>query len=272
MSNLPSGASIWARVGVAVVAAVAIAACGISPDSGVTHIPAGDLGDVTATTTTTTTTTTTVVPETSPATSSTPSLPPETTTTSTTTTTIESVQSWPVSVYYVPRGDDTTVKKVVVQQAEPTVNDVLRLLSSPLPRVTELDLSTAVTPDLVASYDIQRRQTNLDLDPTAFERMTEAKLRQAIAQLVLTLTTFVPAEQGAIGAVSFSVGGEPISVIIPGEGQTDPGEPVVFGDFRSWIDPPLDGPATTTAPPTTTPTTDPPPIPETSAPATMPPT
>ena len=112
-----------------------------------------------------------------------------------------------------------------------------------------------------------RLYTVVDLDGEEFERMSDPSQRQAIAQLVLTLTNFVTPDRGAIGAVVFTVDGEEIQVPIPELGASDPGEPITFSDFNSWVDTtPTDEPVpVTSAPPDTVPpSTDPPP--DTTAP------
>ena len=269
--STPRPASIGVRVTLLCSVAVALAACGISADERVTHIPADDLGALanttTTSTTTTTTTTTTLPPETSPPTSTPPSLPFETTTTST----IEVVPLEDVDIFYVPRGRDETVKKVTVQQVgEPTLNDVIGLLAEPpAPVRNNSNLTTEVTPDLVRRATMQRLYTVVDLDRETFERMSDPNQRQAIAQLVLTLTSFVSPDRGAIGAVVFTVDGEDIQIPIPELGASDPGEPIAFRDFASWVDTnPTGDPVAVTNAPTTTPpaTTDPPGPPGGSAP------
>jgi hypothetical protein len=265
----PRPASIGLRVAVLGAVAAALAACGISADERVTHIPADDLGALanttTTSTTTTTTTTTTLPPATSPPTSTPPSLPFETTTTST----IEVVELEDVVVYYVPRGRDEVVKQVTLQQVgEPTLTDVLRLLSEPPTPIRNSNLTTEVDPELVRSTSMERLYTVVDLDGETFDRMSDPNQRQAIAQLVLTLTVFVTPDRGPVGPVVFTVDGEDIQIPIPELGASEPGEPIAFRDFESWIDTtPTGEPVPVTSGPTTTPpTSSEPPTPGDSAP------
>ena len=257
-------ASIGLRAAILCAAAAGLAACGISADERVTHIPPDDLGGLANTTTTTTTTP--PPPATALPTSTPVSLPIETTTT---TSTIEVVRLEDVDVYYVPRGRDEVVKKVTLQQVgEPTLDDVTRLLAAPPTPVRNSNLTTEVTPDLVRSTTMERLYTVVDLDRETFDRMSDPNQRQAIAQLVLTLTNFVTPDRGAIGAVLFTVDGEDIPVLIPGLGASEPGEPIAFPDFESWIDTaPTGDPVPVTSAPTTTPPSTGPPAPaDTSTP------
>jgi hypothetical protein len=251
-------ASIGLRAALLCGAAAALAACGISVDERVTHIRADDLGGLANTTTTTTTsTTTTTMPVSAPPTSTPPSPPAQSTTTS---STIEVVHLEDVVVFYVPRGRDDVVKEVPLKQVgEPTLNDVVRLLTEPPTAVRNSNLTTEVVPDLIRSTTMERLYTVVDLDPETFDRMSDPNQRQAIAQIVLTLTNFVTPDRGAIGAVVITVDGEDIPLPIPELGASEPGEPIAFRDFESWIDTtPTADPVPVTSAPTTTPTTDPP--------------
>jgi hypothetical protein len=249
----PRPASIGFRAALLCGVAAVLAACGISADERVTHIRADDLGGLANTTTTTTTsTTTTTTPATVPPSSTPPSLPVE----STTTSTIEVSHLEDVVVFYVPRGRDDVVKEVPLRQVgEPTLNDVVRLLTEPPTVVRNSNLTTEVVPDLVRSTTMERLYTVVDLDRETFDRMSDPNQRQAIAQLVLTLTNFVTPDRGAIGAVVITVDGEDIPLPIPELGASDPGEPLAFRDFASWIDttPPGEPVPVTSAPPTTDP-------------------
>ncbi|HWL43293.1 MAG TPA: GerMN domain-containing protein [Ilumatobacter sp.] len=248
-------ASVRTRVTVLCAIAAGLAACGISADNDVTRIAPNELGPALANTTTTTTTTTTVVPTTPP--TSSPVSPPETTTTttSTTTTTIEPVESTQLDLYYVPRGDSESLRRVPVRAVpDATLDDVIRLLYEPPESVAQFNLTTAVTPELVSmTPEVQPLSIVVDLDQATFEAMTDANQNVAIAQLVLTLGSFTIPDEGQVGGVAFRVGGEPISVLIPGEGASDPGEPVGFRQFRPWVETTTGDTTTTTAAPTTPP-------------------
>lgn len=254
MSEVRRQASMWRRVGALSAFAAGLAACGISADEDVTRIPADEVGAIANTTTTTTTTTT--VPPTIPPTSMVDSLP-TTTTSSTTTTTLVAAEQTPVTLFFARRGDAESLRRVpTLQFGEVTLDDLIFLLSNPDERLLTQGFTTAVPDGLVLSTEMLSVHTVVDLDPTVFNAMTDAEQNQAIAQLVLTLTYFVSPVFGPVGPVEFRVGGQPISVLIPGEGASDPGEPVSFRQFEPWIDPSTGepvAPTTTTEPPETAP-------------------
>lgn len=242
-------ASVWARVAVLSAVAVGLAACGFSADDSVTRIPSNELGALANTTTTSTTSTT--LPPTSPPTSTPVSVALSTSTTSTTTTTLAPVETTPVDLFFAPRGDNESLRGVVFNQVgDVRLDDLVRLLSEPPAEVTQGNLTTAVTPGLVVSTEMLQLHTVVDLDPAEFEAMTDVNQNLAIAQLVLTLTSYFDPDNGPIGAVEFRVGGEPISVLIRGEGASDPGELVGYSHFRAWIDVASEpgGPPTSTLP------------------------
>jgi hypothetical protein len=80
--------------------------------------------------------------------------------------------------------------------------------------------------------------------------MNEAKKRLAIAQMVLTFTSFTVPGEGNIGSVVLQVDGTPIPVFIPDGTTVDPGTQVVFQDFASMLG--TSDTTTTTVPPETT--------------------
>lgn len=262
MTRTPT-ASTWARTGVLLAVAGALAACGISADQDVTRIPADEIGAIANTTTTTTTTTT--VPPTVPPTSTPQSLPPVTTTTTTTTTTLPAVELTPVTLYFARRGDTESLRRVsTLQVGQLTLDDLILLLSDPRQDILADGLTTAVPTDLVVSTELQSVHTVVDFDPAVFDRMTDAEQNQAIAQLVLTLTAFVSPVFGPVGPLEFRYGGQPISVLIPGEGASEVGEPVSYRQFERWVETSTGEPTATavtnvTEPPGTVP-------PETAAP------
>lgn len=249
-------ASAWIRATVLGATAVGLAACGISTDQDVTRIPPNDIGALANTTTTTTTTTT--VPATVPPTSTAESLPPVTTTS--TTTTVVAAETTPVTLFYARRGDSETLRRVpTLQIGEVTLDDLIFLLTNPSDEITDNNLTTAVPPGLVLTTDMQSVQTVVDLDPAVFDPMTDAEQNQAIAQLVLTLTYFVSPVFGPVGPVEFRLGGEPMTVLIPGEGASNAGEAVSYRQFEPWIETSATDPTTTsTTPPTAPPPTEPP--------------
>ncbi len=76
----------------------------------------------------------------------------------------------------------------------------------------------------------------VSLDAEIVDELSETNLRRAIAQLVLTLTSFSTDDHGAIGRVRFDVDGEGFEVFVPAfGGSSDPGEELAFEDFADLI-------------------------------------
>jgi hypothetical protein len=84
-----------------------------------------------------------------------------------------------------------------------------------------------------------------------FDTMSEEEKRLAIAQMVLTFTSFAVPGEGNIGSVIVQVDGTPISVPIPSGTTTEPGSPVFFDDFANLVVG-TTGATTTTTPPAST--------------------
>ncbi len=208
-------------------ALVTFAACGLPAEERVTTFNPGDLPDpLTNTTTTTSTTTTTVAPSTVP-----PSTDPgETTTTST--TTVAPFAGAETDIFYTI-GITDDVQRFIRELPRPVpVELVINQLVEPPPELAGFNLRTAVRPGLIAGVDVERGIATVELSQDVLDRMTSAAQRRAIAQIVLTLTSFVTSNQGAIGGVRFIVDDEPISVFLPAQnGNSEPGEIVAFDDF-----------------------------------------
>jgi hypothetical protein len=229
-----------------------LAACTIPTDERAAPYDPDDLppaiaNTTTTSTTTTTTTTTTIAP---PVTGGSA---PETT--ATTTTTLPPSVTETAELYYtIGISDDLRVLQRQLP-ADPTTNEILAQLHSPLPDVGELGLRSSVRPTMVAGVSIERGSATVALDRETLSAMSDPTLRRAIAQLVLTLTEFNPPDEGGIGTVRFEVDGEGFAVFVPSFGtNSEPGELLAFSDFASLI-------ATTSAPTTTTTTTSVPPEP-----------
>src|SRR5690606_27976635 len=83
--------------------------------------------------------------------------------------------------------------------------------------------------------------------------MSNPVRQRAIAQIVLTLTSFRLPDGSGIGYVRFEVDGEGFSVYVPGfGGQSDEGEPLAYTDFAMWIVTTQTPPTTSTTVPTST--------------------
>ena len=132
-------------------------------------------------------------------------------------------------------------------------------LESPSRDITTGGLRSSVRAGLIQEVLLERATATVVLDPVALDRLSNDEQRRATAQIVLTLTSFVTADEGAIGFVRFEVDEDPIAVFVPSlGGSSDPGEPLAFIDFASLVvdtslSPPIgDTTGTTTSPPTTT--------------------
>ena len=120
---------------------------------------------------------------------------------------------------------------------EATVAQLLDQLEAPLPDVAEFSLRTSVRRGMVTGdVMVDRGIATVALDPDIVDDMSETTLRRAIAQLVLTLTSFSTDDNGAIGRVRFEIDGEGFAVFVPAfGGSSEPGEELAYGDFAGLI-------------------------------------
>ncbi|MEO6570081.1 MAG: GerMN domain-containing protein [Ilumatobacteraceae bacterium] len=249
------GRRLIATVGIALL----VVACSIPRDERVTPYNQGELPpDIanTTTSTSTTTTTTTTVPEVSVPAGET------TTTVVESTTTIAITVTAPVDIYYTVGFSDVLQRLRQNLPVDRTIQTVIAQLESPVQEVRAGNYRSSVLPGLIASVAPVNGTATVTLDQDVLDRMSNPNQRRAIAQIVLTLTSFVTNDEGAIGQVRFEVDGEQIEVFVPALGASSlSGEAVSFSDFRSLV---------VSAPPsaTTVPTDDPP---ASAAPPTSPP-
>lgn len=235
-----------------VAAVVALAACSLPVDERVTPLDQSDFPDDLTEETTTTTTTTTTLPTTT--------VPDDTSvgTEETTTTSVPAVPTEAVTVYYT-RGVTDVMQPVEVRRGINTpVLELVALLERPT-GISEVGFRSAVRPGLINDIVVDRGTATVALDPDVLDRMSEANRQQAIAQIVLTVTSFRTTDAGAIGRVRFEVDGEGFPVFVPAfGGSSEPGEELAFTDFQSLIattPTPTTSTTTTTTTATTTPTT-----------------
>jgi len=74
------------------------------------------------------------------------------------------------------------------------------------------------------------------LNSTILDRMSTAEERRAIAQMVLTFTSFTTRDAGNVGAVRFEVDGEPYEVFVPElDGTSERDQALVFSNFSELI-------------------------------------
>ncbi len=238
------------RVALALLLPLVIISCSLPTDERVTPYNPADLPEDLTNTTTTTTTTTTVVP-------SSVSVPDGQSTTTTTSTTVAPPLTSPVDIYYT-RGFSDEMQKVRRDQIPPVpIDAVIKQLETPVGDIAQFGLRSAVRPGLIAGVQLARATATVALNPSVLDRLSNDEQRRATAQIVLTLTSFLTADEGAIGFVRFEVDGEGFAVFVPSlGGSSDPGEPMAFIDFADLVvDTSLTSPTSTT---TTTSTTSPP--------------
>jgi Sporulation and spore germination len=231
--------------------AILLGACSLPADEGVTPIDADglppEIADATTTTTTSTTTTvpTTLPPPTSvpPATSAPTSPPP---------TTAPPRNATVVDIYYADRATDgmQPVKRLLLEPL--TMDSVIGQLERPPDDLASYNVRTALEPGLIGPASLDRSVLTLSLNSPVLETMSDDQIRLAIAQMVLTFTSFAVPGEGNIGSVIIQVDGTPISVFLPRFGTTsDPGTQVVYDDFSTLVVG-TTGATTTTAPPAST--------------------
>jgi hypothetical protein len=239
-------AGLWAL-------AMLLGACSLPADEGVTPIdPDGlppELADTTTTSTTTSTTTTVPLPTSEPPQTTAPTTPPAP-------TTAPPSNAVPVDIYYADRATDGMQSVSRLLLGPVSLQNVMNQLEQPPDDLSSYGLTSALELDLIdPSSSLDRSVLTLSLNSAVFEAMNEDQKRQAIAQMVLTFTSFAVPGEGNIGSVVILVDGAPIPVYIPAEGTTrDPGSPVFYDDFANLVVG-TTGATTTTAPPTTAPPT-----------------
>lgn len=222
-----------------------VAGCSLPVDERVTPLDQRAIPDDLAEPTTTTTTTTTTVPA-----ATVPDEPVDSTETTTTTEPPPPTES--ITVFYT-RGLSDVMQPF--QHSRPPLTPVDELIEL-LERPSGIgELRTSLLPGLIDDISpVERATATVTLDPEILDRMSEPNRQRAIAQIVLTLTSFATTSAGNIGLVRFEVDGEGLPVFAPGlGGQSEPGEALAFDDFSSLIV----TSSTPTTPATTTTTTEP---------------
>jgi hypothetical protein len=228
---------------------LALGSCSLPANEGVTPINADGLPPEIANTTTTTTTTSTTTTVPAPT-----SVPPETTApTSPPPSTAPPASTSPVDIYYADRATDG-MQRLRRGLPEPlTLQSVISQLEQPPDDLPSYDVRTALEPGLIGASGLDRSVLTISLNSSVWDVMSEDQKRLAIAQIVLSFTSFSLPDQGNIGSVVMQVDGTPIGVFIPAEGTTrDPGLPVYFDDFSTMVVGTTGATTTTTAPPATT--------------------
>jgi hypothetical protein len=228
---------------------IALGACSLPADEGVTPIDADGLPPEIANTTTTSTTTSPPTTSAPPATS----VPPETTapTTQPPPTTAPPFTT-PVDIYYADRATDRMQRLGRLLLEPLSLQSVISQLEQPPDDLASYGVRSALETGLIGPTSLDRSVLTVSLNSSVFDGMTDDKKREAIAQMVLTFTSFAVPGEGNIGSVIIQVDGTPIPVFIPAEGTTrDPGTQVFYDDFANLVV------GTTEATTTTTPTVPP---------------
>jgi hypothetical protein len=233
-----------------------VAACALPTDERATPLDRDDLPAAIANTTTTTTTTTTPPTTTivSPG-SSEPTVPAPTTTN-------PGFAANAVDLYYTVNFSNDMIRLKTPLPDDVTIAGVIDQLERPQSDVAGFGYRTAVQRGMVEGpVPLERGVATVTLDRDVVEGMSETNLRRAIAQLVLTLTSFRTDDSGAVARVRFEIDGEGFEVFVPAfGGNSEPGQELAFEDFESLRD--------TTATPTTTTMTTAPSTPPTTEPVT----
>lgn len=243
----------------------AAGACGIQPEDRMTPLAADELDSELRNTTTTSTTTTTTPPTTAP--EQTASTVEQESTTSTTQPPL--VPTEPTDVFYVYFGSNSIQRLPLNLPYDPVVvQHLIDALENPPASATlaASNLTTALVPGLVeGEVQVERGVATVALDEDVLSEMSATQQPRAIAQIVLTLTSFRTPDRGNIGQVQFTMNGEPVAVFVPALGGNS-AEPVSYMDFASLLtettpEPTTTTTATTVPPVSSEPPPDPPPDP-----------
>jgi hypothetical protein len=226
--------------------AVVLGACSLPANEGVTPIDADglppEIANTTTTSTTTSTSTTAPPPTSSPPVTTPPTSPPASTN--------PPASTAPVDIYYADAATDG-MQRLQRQLLEPlSLQSMISQLEQPPDDLGLYGVRTALEPGLIRFTDLQRGILTVSLNGPVWESMSEDQKRLAIAQMVLTFTSFTVPGEGNIGSVVLQVDGTPIPVFIPDGTTVDPGTPVVFDDFVADVLG-TTGATTTTVPPET---------------------
>jgi hypothetical protein len=224
-----------------------LGACSLPTDEDVTPIDADglppEIANTTTTSTTTTTTTTVPAPTSVPPETTAPTTPPAPTTAPPFTT--------PVDIFYADRATDgmQRLRRLLLEPL--SLQSVISQLELPPADLSSYGVRSALEPGLIGdNFSLDRSVLTVSLNSAVFDSMNEEQKRQAIAQMVLTFTSFAVPGAGNIGSVILQVDGTPIAVYIPAEGTTrEAGNQVFYDDFSNLVVGTGSAPTTTSVPP-----------------------
>src|SRR5690606_29554323 len=176
-------------------------ACGIQAEDRMTPLAADELDSELRNTTTTTTTTTTVPATTEPPDATASTVEPESTTSTTEAPPL--VPTQPTDVFYVYFGSNSIQRLPLNLPFDPVVvQHLIDALENPPASATlaASNLTTALVPGLVeGEVQVERGVATVALDEDVLSEMSATQQPRAIAQIVLTLTSFKTPDRGNIG-------------------------------------------------------------------------
>ena len=201
---------------VALVAVLAVSACGVPSTSKVVQLSESELPpELSEQTTTTTTSTTTTILVTEPV--------------EETTTSLAEIISEPVELYYVSANRVVATTLTIVSPA--TTSQVLAaLIAGPPTGDNGLGLRSALPANLSAEIKISKGIAQIDTTAQFLSTLSPIDQRLAIAQLVMTFT-----RRPGIGQVVFSVDGQNVAVPRGRGNLAKPGSAVSFDDYSSLL-------------------------------------
>ena len=198
-------------------AVLVLASCGV-PTGPESFEAIDDISDQltapsTTTTTTTSTTTTTTIPD--------------LTATTVTPTTTPAVPTEEVPVYFLSRGQLTSIDVAAPLAPEP--NDLILLLAAGPDGPLAGLLDNLIEQDLIVTTSQVDGVLTVELDDVVFRAIPARDQREAIAQIVLTFLTTLR----GVGQAVFTIDGEPLTVPTASRGFTD--GPVSRDDYTSLL-------------------------------------
>jgi hypothetical protein len=125
-----------------------------------------------------------------------------------------------LDIYYVDRTNSDAMKTLRRLLLGPlSLQNVITQLEQP-GDLASYGVRTALEPGLIGPPTLDRSVLTLSLNSLVWDTMSDDQKRLAIAQMVLTFTSFSVPGEGNVGSVIIQVDGTPISVFLPGPGTT----------------------------------------------------
>jgi hypothetical protein len=223
------------RVAMLLFVPLLVVACSIPVDDSVNRIDNDRLGNLANTTTTSTTTTTTT---TMPATTLEPPDSTAVTVPTTAAPTTAAPQGTQVILYYTISNTESLTRVLAPLPGVdgPSFEQMYNELQNPVVvNLGQQGLQTAVRSGLVIDVVQDGPNATVTLAQEVFETLNDNQKLRAIAQVVLTFTSFATLDDGSIAFVQFMFAdGELVPIVLPDTGSLTT-DPVTFTDFRSMI-------------------------------------